>query len=152
MEVRDITKPAIIIHENATFEEAIKIMVHKQTNSLLVTNDAGVLVGELTMSDMLDAIVPEYLDGDSIAAHFATSDMFTEAVTDARNALVKDFMSTEVNPVETNDSLMSVAALAIASRRTHIPVVDSENMPVGVISRRGVKHIIADALKIPDSQ
>ncbi len=152
MEVIDITKPAITIHENTTFEDTIKTMVEKQTNSLLVVNDQGLLVGEIGMSDVLDAIVPEYMDGDSIAAHFASTDMFTDAVADARLTLVKDFMSLNISPIETTDSLMAVAALAIANNRTHIPVVDNEGKPVGVISRRGVKHIIAHALNIADSE
>lgn len=151
MEVQDITKPAITISENASFDEAVRIMVEKQTNSLLVVDHEGILIGEISMSDLLDGIVPEYLDGDSIAAHFATSDMFTEAITEAKNTPVKNFMSTNFTPVESTDTLMAVAALAIAHHRTHIPVVDSENRPIGVISRRGVKHIIADALGIPDN-
>lgn len=152
MEVIDITKPAISINENTTFEDTIKTMVQKQTNSLLVVNNEGVLVGTIGMSDVLDAIVPEYLDGDSIAAHFASSDMFTDAVGDARHSIAHDFMSTDISPVESSDSLMAVAAQAIANHRTHIPVVDADGRPVGVISRRGVKHIVAHALNIPDSE
>ena len=152
MEVQDITKPAITIGENTRFEDMVRTMVEKQTNSLLVVNDDGVLVGEINMSDVLDAIVPEYLDGDSIAAHFASSDMFAKAVQDARDIPVKDFMNAGTTAVEADDSLMAVAAIAIANHRTHIPVVDSDNRPVGVISRRGVKHLIADALHIEDSE
>lgn len=151
MEVKDITKPAITINENTTFEGTIKVMVTKQTNSLLVVDDEGVLVGEIGMSDILDAVVPDYLDGDSVATYFTDSNMFTAAISDAKEKLVSEFMSASTSTVETKDSLMTVAALAIASGRTHIPVVDIDGRPVGVISRRGVKHIIAHALNIPDS-
>ncbi|MEZ4195198.1 MAG: CBS domain-containing protein [Candidatus Paceibacterota bacterium] len=152
MEVIDITKPALTIHEDSTFEETVKAMVAKQTNSLLVVNNEGVLVGEIGMSDILDAIVPEYLDGDSVSTYFADSDMFIKAVSDARDTLVSDFMSTNITTIGAHDSLITVAALAIASGSTHIPVVDADGKPVGIISRRGVKHIIADALGIPDSE
>lgn len=151
MEVTDITKPALSIHEEATFEEVVKTMVEKQTNSLLVVNDEGLLVGTISMSDILDAIVPENLDGDSVTTHFASSDMFDEAITKAKDTLVNEFMSPSVGTVETGDSLMTVAAYAIANQQTHIPVVDADGRPVGVISRRGVKHIIAHALNIADS-
>ncbi len=152
MEIPDITKPAITIVEDATFEEAISTMVKKQTNSLLVVDNQGVLVGVIGISDLLDAIVPEYLDGDSIASHFGESEMFTQAVIDAKDKQIKEFMTTDLTPVETIDTLMSVSAIAIANHRTHIPVVDSESKPIGVISRRGVKHIIADALNIQDEE
>lgn len=151
MEVKDIIKEAVIITENASFREAVELMINSQTNTLLVTNQDGKLVGEVSVSDLLDAIVPEYLDGDNIAAHFATGEMFEEAVRDATEQQVKFFMSTDFSSVELTDSLMSVAAIAIGHQRARMPVVDKEGRPIGIISRRGLKHIIAKTLGIADS-
>lgn len=152
MEIKDITKPAVTINENATFESAMKAMVNSQTNTLLVINDEGVLVGEVSVADLMDAIVPEYLDGDSIAANFATEEMFSEAVIDSKDDMVKDFMNSDISSVDMDDSLMAVASIAIAYRRARIPVVDADNNPVGIISRRGLKHIIAQYLGIEDKE
>ena len=121
-------------------------MVNGQTNTLLVVDDNGVLTGEVTVADLMDAIVPEYLDGDSIAANFATQEMFESAVKDAEGQLIKYFMSQDYNAVETDDGLMTIAATAIAHQRARIPVVDAENRPVGIISRQGLKHILASPL------
>jgi CBS domain-containing protein len=38
---------------------------------------------------------------------------------------------------------MSIAGTAIAHERARIPVVDNENRPVGIISRQGLKQILA---------
>lgn len=151
MELKDITKEAVLISEDATFNEALRAMVQSQTNSLLVVNGDGVLTGEISVSDLLDAIVPEYLDGDSIAAHFATEEMFEEAVRDAAEKPVSEFMAMDVEPVHVSDGLMAVAANAIAHQNARIPVVDDDNRPVGVVSRRGLKHILAQFLGIKDS-
>lgn len=151
MEIKDIVKPAVSVSEEASFEEALRAMVHGQTNSLLVVNEEGVLTGEVSVTDLLDAIVPEYLDGDSIAANFATEEMFAEAVKDAKVRPVKEFMSTDFEAVNLDDGLMTVAATAIAHQRARIPVVDKENRPVGIVSRRGLKHIIAQYLHIEDT-
>lgn len=151
MKIKDIIKEAVIISEEATFHDAIELMVKKQTNSLLVTNEDGILVGEVKVSDLLDAIVPEYLDGDSIAANFATEEMFDEAVQNATLKPVSEFMTIDIQPVHVDDSLMSIAATAIAHQTAHIAIVDHENMPIGVVSRRGLKHILAKYLNIPDS-
>lgn len=151
MEVKDITKEAVTIGEEASFREALAAMVHGKTNTLLVTDGDGKLVGEITVADLLDAIVPEYLDGDSIAAHFATEEMFEEAVKDAEGQQVKYFMSQDFSAVEMTDGLMTIAATAIGHQRARIPVVDKENRPVGIISRQGLKHIIAKFLNIADS-
>lgn len=152
MEVQDITKEAVTIGEHASFTDALRTMVTKQTNTLLVVDEAGKLTGEVGVTDLLDAIVPEYLDGDSIAANFATESMFEEAVNDTAEKEVQYFMSRDINPVQLSDGLMTIAATAIAHQRMRIPVVDAEGRPVGVISRRGLKHILAQFLGIKDSQ
>lgn len=152
MEVKDITKEAVLISEDASFTEALNKMVTEQTNTLLVIDSEGKLTGEVGVTDLLDAIVPEYLDGDSIAANFATEEMFEEAVRDAAEKQVQFFMSNDYSAVELSDGLMAIAATAIAHQRARIPVVDSENRPIGIISRRGLKHILAKFLGIKDSQ
>lgn len=151
MKVVDITKPAVLIEETASFSDALRKMVDEQTNTLLVINETGALAGEVSVSDLLDAIVPEYLDGDNIAAKFATESMFEEAVNDAAERQVSFFMSTDFDAVQATDGLMTVAATAIAHQRARIPVVDVENRPVGIISRQGLKHILARFLGIEDT-
>lgn len=150
MEVKDIVKPAVTILETASFKEAVEAMITGQTNTLLVTKEDGVLIGEVTVADILDAIVPEYLDGDDIAVNFATEEMFAKAVKDAEGRLVKEFMSTDYDAIDLDDGLMAVAATAIAHQRARVPVVDKENRPIGIISRRGIKHLVAEYLGIKD--
>lgn len=152
MNVTDITKDAVIISEEASFSEALSKMLTEHTNTLLVINEAGVLTGEVSVSDLLDAIVPEYLDGDSIAANFASEDMFKQAVTDAADKQVVFFMSTDYDAVTTHDSMMTIAATAIAHQRARMPVVDADGRPVGMISRQGLKHILAQYLKLEAAQ
>ncbi len=150
MEVRDIVKPAVLISESASFRDAVTMMVREQSNTLLVVGAEGRLVGEVHMADLLDAIVPEYLDGDSIATHFASSEMFESAIRDAEATPVELFMSADINPITPNDNLMTIATVAISERKAHIPVVDEKERPIGIISRRGIKHILAHALGIKE--
>lgn len=152
MEVKDITKEAVTIGEEASFRDALKAMVNGKTNTLLVIDDKGKLSGEVSVTDLLDAIVPEYLDGDSIAAHFATEEMFEEAVRDTEDKQVQFFMSHDFSTVEMHDGLMEVAATAIGHQRARIAVVDEDGRPLGIISRQGLKHIIAKFLGIEDSE
>ena len=151
MEIQDITKPAVLIGEEASFKEALSMMVTQKTNTLLVVDSDGKLTGEVGVSNLLDAIVPDYLNGDSIAANFATREMPKEAVTDAEEKQVQFFMSRELTPIDFNDSLMSVAAIAIANNQVRTPVIDADNRPIGIISRQGLKRIIAEHLGIKDS-
>lgn len=151
MDVQKIVKPAVLIEETASFKEALSKMIDQQTNTLLVVNSENELVGEVSVSDLLDAIVPDYLDGDSIAANFATEEMFKGAVSDTQDKQVTYFMSSDFDAVKMTDGLMTIAATAIAHQRARIPVVNEENRPVGIISRQGLKHILAAFLEIESS-
>ena len=151
MEVKDIVKEAVIISEEASFREAVSAMIHGQTNTLLVVDDDGSLIGEVSVVDLLDAVVPEDLDGDSVASYFSDEEMFEKAVKDVEDKSVQFFMTQDFSTVDMNDDLITVAATAIAHQRARIPVVDKESRPVGIISRQGLKHIIAKYLNIKDN-
>ena len=151
MELRDLAKEAVLIPEDATFRDAIEVMVRKQTNSLLVINEEGGLVGEVNVADLLDAIIPADFDGDATLEHLSTDAAFKAAVENASDITVRDFMTTDIEPVHIDDSLLAIAATAIAHQTAHIPVVDHDERPIGFISRRGLKHILAQYLDIADS-
>ncbi len=150
MELKDITKPTTLISEDSTFEDALKVMVREKTNILLVIDQDGKLSGELSVSDLLAASVPEDLDGDGVMTHLADETAFKKAVVDSKYRQISEFMSPESSPVHITDDLLAVAGSALTSGRDIIPVVDHEGRPVGIISRRGIKHIIAKYLGVKD--
>jgi CBS domain-containing protein len=150
MEMREITREAVTIGEEASFREAVALMIRKQTNSLLVVNENGELTGELGVSDLLDAIVPMSMDGDGILDSLGTEAAFGEAVKNASDKAVGDFMNADIQPVQADDSLIAIAGIAVAHQSARIPVVDRENRPIGIISRRGLKHILGTFLGIRD--
>lgn len=152
MEVKDIIKPPVLIGETASFKEAVETMVREKTNALLVVDTDGTLVGEVTISELLRGIVPDYLTDDSISAHFVDNDSFAEDVVEAAEKEVQYFMSTNVTPVTLDEEMMVVATKAIKYKTVRIAVVDEHKKPIGIISRRGLKHIISHALGIPDSE
>ncbi len=151
MKIRDLTKEAIVVSEDATFHDAVSLMVRKQTNSLLVVDEEGVLSGEITMADLLSGVIPDTMNGDDIFEKFATEKDFGEAVRNAGDKLVSDFMSVDIQPIHVDDSLIAIASTAIANGTQHIPIVDNEDHPIGIISRRGLKHILAKFLNITES-
>ena len=143
MQAKDITKPAVCISEETSLREAVQRMVREQTNTLLVTGEGGVLVGEVSVSDLLDAVIPETLSGDDVMEHFTTEERFIEAVQAAADRSIEDCMIRDFTAVVADDELITIAANAIAHQRARIPVVDAENRPIGIISRQGLKQILA---------
>jgi CBS domain-containing protein len=142
MEVRDIIKDARIISEYTSFSEALEIMIRAQTNTLLIIDDEGLLVGELSVPDLLDAIVPLDLDGDAMTTNFTSESAFKEAIVRAQDMPVQDFMTVDYVAVHPDDGLMDIAAVAVAHQRARIPVIDHSGRPVGIISQQGLKHML----------
>ncbi len=146
MQLKDITKPAFVISENATFGEALSMMLNNHTNTLLVTNDEGELTGEVGVSDLFDGIIPISFDGDQALAHLENEESFAQTVKEAKETPVFEFMNSDYTVVTPNDSIMDVASVAITHQRARIPVVDHDNHPVGIISRQGLKQILGKYL------
>lgn len=151
MEIKDIIKPAITIKDTASLKDAVSLMIEEKVNALLVVDDDEKLIGEITVSELLTAIVPDYLDDDVIAAHFVSNEVFQETVEQASDKQVQFFMSKKITPVTMHEELMTIAVKAISGQHVRIPVIDDEGKPIAIISRRGLKHIIGDALNIEDA-
>lgn len=146
MQLQDITKEAVIVSEADSFADILRRMLTEQTNSVLVIDEDGKLSGEISVSDLFDAVIPHSFDGDDVLAHLADETAFKAAVQDAGDTQAIDFMSADFDAVYLDSSIMEVAATAIAHGRARVPVVDHDDRPVGVISRRGLKDILKNFL------
>lgn len=146
MDIKELAKEAITIGTDATYKDAIALMIKKQTNSLLVVDEDGALCGEIKISELLDAIVPQTFDGDMVSEMLGTEEKFREAVKNAEDTPVEEFMSYDIQPIHADDELITIASTAIAHDTAHIPIVDHDNRPIGIISRRGIKQILAKFL------
>lgn len=142
MQVKDVAKPAVIINESDTFETALKAMMTQHTNTLLVTDEDGKLSGEVSVTDLLGAIVPDTLNGNEVINHFSTDDAFIASIQFVKDLPVSEFMSHDVTPLTLSDNLLTVIGTAIAQELARIPVIDDEGRPVGIISRQGLKQIM----------
>lgn len=142
MQLKEITKEAFVISENASFGEALDMMLNNYTNTILVTDEEGRLTGEVSVSDLFDGIIPLTMDGEDAIQHIKNETVFIESVKAAKETPVFDFMSSDYTVVHPDDTIMDVAAVAIAHQQARIPVVDHDDRPVGIISRQGLKQIL----------
>lgn len=142
MDIKDITKPAVVISESDTFATALHRMLNEHTNTLLVAGENGELVGEVSVSDLFDGVVPMSMDADVVLTQLSDETGFARAVAEATDIPVSDFMSTDYHAVKPDTTILEVAAIAIAHGRARMPVVDHDNRPIGMISRQGLKKIL----------
>ncbi len=141
--IESLMRPASVIDENASVREALERMNSEKANELLVVNQDGALIGEVSVTDLLAAAVPVDLDGDDAMAHLMDEEAFTDAIREAADRPITDCMSMGVESIRADARLIDVAATAISMGQARIPVVDHDDHPIGIVSRQGLRHILS---------
>lgn len=148
MKAKDITKPAVTISKLDSFNKALTKMLTEHTNTLLVVDERGILCGEVSVTDLLDAVIPEFANGDEVMEHFANEENFKHAVLDAADKTVEDFMVQDYSSVQADDDLITIVSHAVSFQRARVAVVDKDGRPTGIISRQGLKQILGKFAKL----
>ncbi len=113
---RDVmAAPPVTVKQDARMREAAKLMCDRRIGSVLVVNDAGQLIGILTERDLACAIAAECSD-----------------------APVWSIMTENPVSVKPETPVEEVVRIMGELGVRHIPVVDEENKPLGVISVRDI--------------
>jgi CBS domain-containing protein len=138
MKAKDVmVSPVVTISEEASLEEAARRMLENRVGSLLVVDQEGRLVGIVTETDFLKErgipfstfraplLLGRFLDGDGLERVFQ----------EARSTRVSEIMTRPVHRVQPEAPLREVLDLMLTYDINHVPVVDEEGRPVGIISR-----------------
>ncbi|HZU73206.1 MAG TPA: CBS domain-containing protein [Acidimicrobiales bacterium] len=131
-----MTRSIIAVRPDTGFREMARMMVRHQVGALLVVKPAsGRLVGIVTEADLMTkpALGPR-ANGD-LALIWEESAEGAEWVRRALGLNAVDVMTTEVIHVSPEASMEEAAALMMARRLKHLPVVDGSKV-VGVLARR----------------
>lgn len=108
----------ITVHEGVSLAEAIDTMQSKDIGALLVTDDDGRLTGIFTEMDVLRRVAC--------------------LVTDLDKATLGDFMTPNPSSVYHNQAIAYGLHLMALHHFRHVPIVDDDNKPIGIISFRDV--------------
>jgi CBS domain-containing protein len=148
--VKEIMRQVFTINKDKTFVEALTMMVQEKTNSVVVVDDDGKMVGLLNTGMLIKQVIPDYLEKDAIAAHFANEEIFAEEVEKSKDVLVEKIMLANPKFVKDDAHLMEVSIIAISKDQLRIPVLDEENRPVGIITRTELKKFFAGILRVDE--
>ncbi len=94
-------------------EDAATLMLDEEIGSVVVTDDAGDLVGILTSTDFVDIVSKSKPKAETTVAKYMTTDLFTTTA------------QTEIQ---------AVADEMIERRIHHVPVVDDTEGLIGIVS------------------
>ncbi len=113
----------ILVETSARLDHAISLMREHNIGCLLVTNTDRHLAGILTEGDVLSRIAGQ--------------------VRDLHSATVGDYMTRRPTVLAMETPLVEALHLMSTHGFRHLPIVDANHLPVGVISVRDVVHFLS---------
>ncbi len=125
--VRDLMEvPPILVPEDATIDEAAGIMWERNIGSVIVVNKAGSMAGILTERDVLFSVTKSLI---------------------GRGVPISSVMSKTSLKASPNENIVTAVDRMIKAGVRHLPVVDKDGGPVGMISQRDAMGIGEPLLK-----
>lgn len=137
----------VTVSSEATMQEAIDLMIRERTNGVVVIDANKKVVGILSSWDIIQHIVPDYLEEDKHLASFEAGDLFVTRARDLANDPITKFMTKNVHTIGSDHSMMQAAALLSTFHIRQLPVVDKEGTLIGYINRTDVKLAVGKALE-----
>lgn len=138
----------ITILKNATLKQAVEAMIKNKTNGLVVIDESNKVAGILSSWDIIQHIVPDYLEEDMHLASFESGDVLIKRTLEAVDDPITKFMTSNVHVVKPHETLMEAAAILSEFKIRQLPVVDDSGVLVGYLNRTDIKEAIGDILGI----
>jgi len=136
------------VNVKATFREALQKMVDGRTNGLVVVDNENYVKGILSSMDLIQYVVPDYLEDDKHLAAFEVAEEFSKRIKEVAEEPITKFMTDKVHTIKEGHTLMEAATMLSEFKIRQIPVVNDEEKLVGYINRTDIKKAIAHVLGI----
>ncbi len=130
-------QPAIVLDEDASLEDAARIMLEHDFRGLPVVNDQGKLCGFVSVSDYMakNKCIPfSRFQAPQLFGKWITPEGIEQMYEEARTTPVKEIMSSNVVFVTEHDTVDKVIRLMVDRDLNRIPVV-RDGVPIGIVAR-----------------
>lgn len=129
-----------------TIAEAVKFMVEKKTNSVIVVDGEYKPIGTFSSYTLIREVVPEYLKGDPMFSQFGREGTFDKYAEKVKDKKIGEIMHTDFHILSDSDAMIEAASYSIKSSRRILPVADSTGKLVGAITRTCIKNALHNVL------
>lgn len=126
LETLKISEPKYLIN-SATLQETVDLMTKFKIGSCLVIDDNVTLQGIITERDILMKVAGKNVDYD--------------------NSLITEYMTPNPNTLGQDATIYEAIQSMSEGRYRHIPITNSDNRPIGIISIKDVMDYIYANLK-----
>ena len=152
MKAADImTKEFDTVLPSSTIKEAVSLLRCakrgediKGVNALMVMDESGKLVGLITMSHILKAIIPFYMEMAHLS-EFAWEGLFERMCHKVQDRKVSELMERKVITVDPDANIFEISELMLKSRVRRLPVIE-KNKVIGIVYRKELFFKIVDTM------
>lgn len=152
MKATDImTKEFDSVLPTATIKEAVGLLrcgkrdeEKRGVNALMVIDEKNKLVGMITMSHILKAIIPFYMEMAHLS-EFAWDGLFERMCHKVQDRKVSELMERKVITVDPDANIFEISELMLKSRVRRLPVVEKDKV-VGIVYRKELFFKIVETM------
>ena len=144
MRAKDVMRSEVqCVSETTTLRELSRAFRHHGVTTLSVVNDTGELVGVVTETELLKAMLPGYGELQDSLHYMQDFQYLEDRADEVENVPVKDIMLSGAISVHEDTPLMRVISLFLLKACSHIPVVQDRKI-VGVVARTDIADLVFD--------
>jgi CBS domain-containing protein len=153
MKAKDLMIPiSDYLKPDTTLKEAVNLLLTANrgkekvgVKGLPVLDPQGKLVGMLSMSDILKAVHPAYLNMMNLG-DFTWDGMVEDMAAKAANRNVAEIMTSDIVHVRESDHLMECVDQMVKKCVARLPVVDASGKVAGMIYERDIFYAVVKAM------
>jgi len=139
MKVKDImTKDVVSVKPEENAKDALTLLFKMQISGLPVIDAQGKLVGMFTEKDILNNLLPSYIEKIGSFIYEENIKSIKKKFQDLANLTVAQLMRKKVITVDEDTNLYEVAHLMLTQKVRRIPVLDKAKRVIGIVAREDV--------------
>jgi CBS domain-containing protein len=144
MRAKDVMRSEVqYVSETTTLRELSRAFRRHGVTTLSVINDQGELVGVVTETELLKAMLPGYSELQDNLQYMQDFEYLEDRADEVEDVPVRDIMLRGAISVTEDTPLMRVISLFLLKAASHIPVVHN-NKIVGVVTRTDIAELVFD--------
>jgi CBS domain-containing protein len=142
-----MTSTPVTVNPETPLKEAIKIIVEKNISGLPVVDDRGKLVGVISETDLTwqetGVEPPPYIMILDSVIYLENPGRYEKEIHKALGQTVKEVMSDKPIAIKPTQTVKEAAHLMHHKKIRRLPVIDSENKVIGIITQGDIIRMMA---------
>lgn len=133
---------------DAALEKLLLLQAKPTTRQLYVTDPDGRLLGIITGFDLLQRLIPGYMDANLVKLIVNDDEFLADTYKTNKTITAQEFMTEEFTSLRPDASALDADVLVVQCRFNAIPVLDESGRLQGEVSRKDILAYICRLAKI----